>query len=249
MVRTKLQSDYGMVRTMSTGLLRHREVREAIAARIVSGELGAGDRLPSERALQEEFSCARSVVRQALAALTRDGWIVSSNQRGYAVLGPRIPWISRLRLLSDEPWTLTIANVRQDVASADVAEALEIPVGAVVVARDSYMTADASAERWGGGSSYYPADGLRSDQLDAMLTPGELTYDAIESVYGRRIIGYRETIRARTPSAAEAKAFVVTSHDPLVEVRRTSRTTSTPVSTFTFVGRSDRFEVDYIIQA
>jgi hypothetical protein len=56
--------------------------------------------------------------------LSRDGWIASSNQRGYTVLGPRIPWISRLRLLSDEPWTLTIDDVREDVAPDDVAEAL-----------------------------------------------------------------------------------------------------------------------------
>jgi GntR family transcriptional regulator len=230
-------------------LLRHREVREAIAARIESGELGAGDRLPSERTLQDEFGCARSVVRQALAALTRDGWIVSSNQRGYTVLGPRIPWISRLRLLRDEPWTLSIDDVRQDVATAEVAEALAIPPGAPVVARDSHMTASASGERWGGGSSYYPADGLTPEQLETMLTPGELTYDAIEAVYGRRIIGYRETIRARTPSAAEARAFAVTDRHPLLEVRRTSRTTTTPVSTFTFIGRSDRFEADYLIQA
>jgi len=234
---------------MSKDALRHREVREAIAARIASAELAAGDRLPSERALQDEFGCARSVVRQALAALTRDGWIVSSNQRGYAVLGPRIPWISRLRLLSDEPWTLTIADVRQGIATETIAEALAIPAGAPVVARDSYMTADASDERWGGGSSYYPADGLSAEQLDTLLTPSELTYDAIESVYGRRIIGYRETIRARTPTAAEAGTFGVTDRHPLVEVRRTSRTTTKPVSTFTFVGRSDRFEADYLIQA
>jgi len=197
--------------------------------------------------MQDEFGCARSVIRQALAALTRDGWIVSSNQRGYLVLGPRIPWISRLRLLSDEPWTVTIDNVRQDVASDDVADALAIPVGAPVVARNSHMGATASGERWGGGSSYYPTDGLSSAQISALLTPGELTYDDIEAVYGRRIIGYRECIRARTPSPAEAETLGVT--DPLLEVRRSSRTITSPISTFTFAGRSDRFEADYLIQA
>jgi DNA-binding transcriptional MocR family regulator len=47
---------------MSTNLLRHREVREAIAAHIESGELGAGDRLASEQTLQDEFgSIARAL--------------------------------------------------------------------------------------------------------------------------------------------------------------------------------------------
>lgn len=238
-----------MVRTMSSPLLRHREVRQAIADRIASGQFGAGDRLPSERTLQEQFGCARSVIRQALAALTRDGWIVSSNQRGYVVLGPRIPWISRLRLLSDEPWTVTIDDARQIVASEDVAEALAILTGAPVVVRESHLGASASGERWGAGASYYPTDGLSSDQVAAVLTPGEITYDDLESLYGRRIIGYHECIRARTPSIAEAEALGVTDHHPLLEVRRSSRTITSPISTFTFVGRSDRFEADYLIQA
>jgi GntR family transcriptional regulator len=234
---------------MSSSSLRHREVREALAARIGSGELAPGDRLPSERTLQDEFSCARSVIRQALAALSRDGWIASSNQRGYAVLGPRIPWISRLRLLSDDPWTLTIDDVRQDVAPDDVAEALTIPAGAPVVVRESHTTATASGERWSGGASYYPTDGLSDDSIAILMTPGEMNYDDIEAAYRRRILGYREIIRARTPTPTETEAFDITDRLPLIEVRRTSRTTSSPVSTFTFIGRSDRFEADYLIQS
>jgi GntR family transcriptional regulator len=238
-----------MVRTMSNGSLRHREVREAIASRIASGDLAPGDRLPSERDLQEEFSCARSVVRQALAALARDGWILSSNQRGYTILGPRIPWISRLRLLSDEHWDLSIDDVRQDVASDDVAEALMISPGSPVVVRESHTSASASGERWSVGASYYPTDGLSADAIAILMTPGEMNYDDIETAYSRRILGYREIIRARRPTRAEARAFAISDRHPLIEVRRTSRTTSSPVSTFTFIGRSDRFEADYLIQS
>jgi GntR family transcriptional regulator len=234
---------------MSSSSFRHREVREAIAARIASGELAPGDRLPSERALQDDFSCARSVIRQALAALSRDGWIASSNQRGYTVLGPRIPWISRLRLLSDEPWSLTIDDVRQDVAPDGVAEALMIPTGAPVVVRESHTSATASGERWSTGASYYPTENLSDDSIAILMTPGEMNYDDIEAAYARRILGYREIIRARTPTPTEAKAFGITDRLPLIEVRRTSRTTSSPVSTFTFIGRSDRFEADYLIQS
>jgi GntR family transcriptional regulator len=238
-----------MVRTMSSSLLRHREVREAIASRIATGKLAPGDRLPSERDLQEEFSCARSVIRQALAALARDGWILSSNQRGYTILGPRIPWISRLRLLNDEPWTLTIDDVRQDVASDDIAEALAIPTGSPVVVRESHMNASASAERWSTGASYYPTDGLSTDATAILMTLDEINYDDIEAAYGRRVLGYHEIIRARTPSDFETRALEITERHPLIEVRRTSRTTSSPVSAFVFIGRADRFEADYLIQA
>jgi DNA-binding GntR family transcriptional regulator len=238
-----------MVRTMSSGLLRHREVREAIASRIASGDLAPGDRLPSERDLQEEFSCARSVIRQALAALARDGWILSSNQRGYTILGPRIPWISRLRLLSDEPWTLTIDKVHQDVAPDDIAEALAIPTRSPVIVRESHTSASASGERWSAGTSYYPTEGLGTNATAILMTRAEINYDDIEAAYGRRVLGYHEIIRARTPTDAETRALEVSDRQPLIEVRRTSRTTSSPVSAFVFIGRADRFEADYLIQA
>src|SRR3954451_23706471 len=97
-----------MVRTMYEPL--HRNVRASLAARIAGGELRPGDRLPAERDLSTEFSVNRSVIRQALAGLARDGMIVSAYPRGYDVLGPRIPWLSRFRLLTDEPWEVEIID-------------------------------------------------------------------------------------------------------------------------------------------
>jgi hypothetical protein len=94
-----------------------------------------------------------------------------------------------------------------------------------------------------------PEDRLAPFQIAILLTPGEMNYDDIEAAYGRRILGYREIIRARTPTPDESKAFSITDRLPLIEVRRTSRTTSSPISTFAFIGRSDRFEADYLIQS
>ncbi|MGD9571383.1 MAG: GntR family transcriptional regulator [Thermoleophilia bacterium] len=234
---------------MSSRQVRHREVREALAHKITAGELRPGDRLPAERQLQEDFDCARSVVRQALAALTRDGWIMSAYPRGYLVLGPRIPWISRLRLLSTEPWTVEIDSVREDAAPPNVAEALEIAVGASVVVRTSRLGSDDGKEVWGAGASSYPAEALSEDSRRLLLASGEITYDDLEAAFGRRIVGYRETIRARQPSERETRDLGFLPSDPVLEVQRISRTTGPPISAFTFVGRSDRFEVDYLVEA
>jgi DNA-binding GntR family transcriptional regulator len=111
------------------------------------------------------------------------------------------------------------------------------------------MRATASGERWSVGASYYPAEGLDANALAILMTPDEMNYDDIESVYGRRILGYREIIRARAPSPSETEAFAISDRHPLIEVQRTSRTTTAPVSTFTFIARSDRFEADYLIQS
>ena len=43
---------------------------------------------------------------------------------------------------------------------------------------------------------------------------------------------------------AQTQAFDISDRQPLIEGRRTSRTTISPVSTFTFIGRSDRSEAD-----
>jgi DNA-binding GntR family transcriptional regulator len=53
-----------------------------------------------------------------------------------------------------------------------------------------------------------------------LMTRGEMNYDDIEAAYSRRILGYREIIRARTPTRAEARACAVSDRHPLIEVRR-----------------------------
>jgi GntR family transcriptional regulator len=238
-----------MVRTMSSRPVRHREIREALAERITRGELRPGDRLPAERQLQEDFDCARSVVRQALAALTRDGWIMSTYPRGYVVLGARIPWISRLRLLSDEPWKVEIVSATEGMPPANVADALAVSPDTRVAIRRSRLGPAGSGDPWGLGASYYPTEGLEVESIDALLALDEITYDDLETTFGRRIVGYWERIAARRPSTEEARVLSVAADTPVLEVRRVSRTTTTAISAFTFVGRSDRFEADYLIQA
>jgi hypothetical protein len=100
--------------------------------------------------------------------------------------------------------------------------------------RESHMSVSVSGQRWSSGASYYPTDGLGSDAIAMLMTLGEMDYDDVEAAYNRRILAYREIIRARTPTRAEAGAFGISDRHPLVEVRRTSHTTSSSVSTVTF---------------
>jgi hypothetical protein len=50
-----------------------QEIADALRGRIRSGELKAGDRLPTQAELAEEFGVERGTVRQALRALQEDG--------------------------------------------------------------------------------------------------------------------------------------------------------------------------------
>jgi GntR family transcriptional regulator len=67
----------------------HVQVAQSLRQRLDSRDLRPGDLLPSEGALQAEFSVSRSVVRQALASLEADGLIHKVQGRGSVVAGHR----------------------------------------------------------------------------------------------------------------------------------------------------------------
>jgi len=67
-------------------------IASALAERVLSGELAAGDRLPSERRLALEFGASRPMVREALRSLIERGLIEVEPGRGAFVrsdTGPR----------------------------------------------------------------------------------------------------------------------------------------------------------------
>lgn len=64
------------------------QVRRALSARIESGELKPGDRLPAERELMEAFKVSRTVVREAIASLRSSGRIDTQQGRGAFVRSP-----------------------------------------------------------------------------------------------------------------------------------------------------------------
>ena len=54
-----------------------QEIADTLRERIRSGELRAGDRLPTQAELAEEFGVERGTVRQALRELQEDGLLTN----------------------------------------------------------------------------------------------------------------------------------------------------------------------------
>lgn len=69
----------------SNDLPLHRQLTALLQHSIAEGSLPPGSHLPTEAALQEKFGVSRSVVRQALAALTAEGLIQRGRGRGSVV--------------------------------------------------------------------------------------------------------------------------------------------------------------------
>jgi DNA-binding GntR family transcriptional regulator len=236
-----------MVLTMQGAL--HKKLRSDLAARINSGELRPGDRLLSERDLVDQYGVARSVVRQALAGLTRDGLVAPVYPRGYHVLGPRILWLPRLRPLADEPWDLEhIATMRTHASDRDAAT-LGIAPGDPVVVRPFELRGRGSGEPWASGITTHPLDGINEAGRELLLSHDFIDDDTLERVAERRIIGYHERVATRPPTDDERTTLDLGSFAPVLVFTRVTRTTTTPLGSLSLATRPDRFEVDYLIDA
>lgn len=66
-----------------------QQVRDQIEARIRSGELSPGARVPSERALSDQFQVARTSVREAMQGLVTMGLVERRGNRSY--VAERLP--------------------------------------------------------------------------------------------------------------------------------------------------------------
>ena len=66
----------------------YRDIVAHFEDEITSGRLVAGDRLPSERQLMEDFSVARATVRTALDRLRSAGLVSAQQGKGYFVGEP-----------------------------------------------------------------------------------------------------------------------------------------------------------------
>jgi DNA-binding GntR family transcriptional regulator len=235
-----------MVRTMYAPL--HKNVRATLAARIADGNLQPGDRLPGERDLSTQFGVARSVIRQALAGLARDGMIVSAYPRGYTVLGPRIPWLSRFRLLTDEPWDVDIIDTALGPATPDDGNTFHVDPDDAVIICHFELRGAVSHQPWVLGLATYPADAFNDATRTLLLDAGFVDDDQLERVSGRRLVGYHERIGARLPTTHESDRLEIPSSAPILTLARTARTTTTPISRLQVTARTDRLEVDYLIE-
>ncbi|MFG6486861.1 FadR/GntR family transcriptional regulator [Roseateles sp. BYS78W] len=64
------------------------ELVESLGNRIRAGQLQAGDKLPTEAAIMEEFEVSRTVVREAISKLQAAGLVETRHGIGTFVLGP-----------------------------------------------------------------------------------------------------------------------------------------------------------------
>jgi GntR family transcriptional regulator len=123
----------------SAGTLYH-QILLGLTEQIESGEIGVGDRLPSEADLVSDFGVSRTTARRALDELRRQGLVRREPGRGTFLASPRLR--SNLAYLHSfteeiERWGYTpgarLVSREERAADEDVAARLEIEVGEKVL--------------------------------------------------------------------------------------------------------------------
>ena len=119
----------------SAGTLYH-QLLGVLRSRIESGEIGVGDRLPSEADLVSDFGVSRTTARRALDELRRQGLVRREPGRGTFLASPRLRSnLAYLHSFSEEieRWGYTpgakLISREERTAGEEVAGRLEIEVG------------------------------------------------------------------------------------------------------------------------
>lgn len=128
-----------LVSRHSAGTLHH-QVLSALTEKIESGEIGVGDRLPSEAKLVLDYGVSRTTARRALDELRRQGMVRREPGRGTFLASPRLrsnlaylySFSEELERLGHRPEARLILQ-KEVGADEEVAEHLEVSPGEKVL--------------------------------------------------------------------------------------------------------------------
>ena len=202
----------------------YAQIEDQLAARIASGELAGGERLPPERELAESLGVSRMTVRQALASLAGRGLVERGVGRG--------TFVARVKLDHD---------LRQVAGFSELMQRQGVEPGAKLLSAESADAPGDVASALGiepGSPAYriqrlrYGADvplALEDTWIPAAPFPGLLDlgltgslYDVMRDLYEHGPVRAVERLEPVLARAHEAKALDVPEGSPLMLVERTA---------------------------
>lgn len=222
----------------------HARIAADLRGRIHDRELTPGDLLPSESALQEQFSVSRSVVRQALGTLEVEGLVRRAQGRG-TIVAPR----SELR--RDVDLTSGLMSQLESLGSRTTTAVLRFEatsppqhvdaLGDEVVVLERLRSVDDQVVAF--IRTYLPADvGAAIDP--AGLVDGSL-HATVHAATGRRVVDGRRTVRAVAAAPPLDATLGVATGAPLLLLEgRSLDQDGRPIEEFSTWHRSDLVAFD-----
>ncbi len=220
-------------------------LREALRARIASGELPVGQLFPTEQELSERYAVSRTTVREAILGLVHEGLLVRKQGKGTFVAAQK---------------------VERDLAAltgfAEEMEARGLRPGARTLATEVVTLEGREAELLGltDGTRAYRIVRLRlGDDEPCSLETNVFTYDLglrlaqehldelgyyplLEERYGIQLAGAEQVIEVRSATPEEAELLQVRRRATVVVLERvTTDSAGRKIELLRGVYRADRF--------
>ena len=219
----------------------YRQIAEDLRQKIESGELGHGDRLPTELELRDRYEASRNTIRDAVKWLITRGLVETRPGQGTFVVAKIDPYVTILTGEADasagegdiyisevtaklrKP-TTTDPRVEIQQAADVVAEALQVAEGTTVVSRHQQRYIDDIP--FSLQTSFYPMSLVERGAVKLIQAPdipqGAVAY--LRQELGLDQVGYRDKIAVRAPDAIETAFFKLPDDGrvAIFEVRRTA---------------------------
>ncbi len=248
--------------TGSAKAKKYLQIADDLAAEIKAGTLRPGDSVPSEADLMERYGVASGTVRNAIAELRTAQLIETRHGKGSFVRSRppvqrkssdrfrrahrkagKAAYIAETEASGSKP-TVTVLFIGPTEAPADIAERLQVPTGAQVLARRRrYFRDGVPTEE---ATSYLPWDVAKDiPELFAENPGGGGIYQRLED-HGFTLAEYGETVRARLATKAEATALALSPGAAVIHLVREAITTAgRVVEVCDTLMAADQFVLDY----
>lgn len=213
-----------------------RQIADDLRARIESGDLQPGDRLPGEPSLVKTYGVAKMTANQALKILVAEGLAVARPGSGTYVREFR-----PIRRVANDRLSKTRRDAGQSIWSADIAQRtlvtnvqvyeteapqqiarlLNLDPGSPVIVRSrTFIVEDRPVQT---ATSYFPAELVRGTAITEPDTGPGGSYARLAEL-GAEPVNFTEELRARMPSEDERTALNLAAGTPVLEICRTAYT-------------------------
>ncbi|MFF7992837.1 GntR family transcriptional regulator [Kitasatospora xanthocidica] len=214
---------------------KYQRIADALKAAIDTGRYRAGDRLPGENDLMDEYGVARMTARQALGVLQSEG--IAEARRGAGVFVRDFRPLRRrgIQRLAQGQWgsgrsiwsadidkrSLVVdqVSVTEQGAPEHVARVLGSDPGSPMCVRHRRFVLDGKPVLL--STSYLPAGLVAGTAITREDTGPGGTYARLAEI-GAKPVHFREEVRSRMPSGEESTRLELSAGTPVILICRTA---------------------------
>ncbi|MGH3876504.1 MAG: GntR family transcriptional regulator [Actinophytocola sp.] len=229
----------------------HLQIADALRARITSGELAPGDAIPSASSLADEWGCSVGSARSAIAVLMEEGRLSGGRGKSATVRQPPVrrsltlssDWSQvqkdmvlrpigerrkrgAVELIAGIPIddTDSSASYNRVLATPEIAQEFELPVGTEMLQRTYEMTDKDSGARIAWSVSYIPVEYIKEnpDLLDETKEPWPGGHQHQLFTVGIEIDRFMRKVTAIQPTPGDRQKWRMEPGVPLLHVRSKS---------------------------